>query len=173
MAEVKIARTENPRYGVVPFLGTDFFRTLPFDWNPLALMRRFANEVGHDFGTTAETTWRPPIEVKYGNDKLLVRAELPGLTKEAVKVTITGDLLAIEGERKVEKEENLKGYVHTERSYGRFYRGIPIPEGANTENVVAEFANGVLEIAIPIPRAVVTTKEIPVGEPKPAAEVKN
>ncbi|SRR6266566_584981 len=174
MAELKIARAENPRYEVVPFLGPDLFRTNLFDMNPLRLMRRFNEEVDRAFGKTAETAiWRPVIEVKRGNEKLLVRAELPGLKKEEVKVTITGDLLEIEGERKLEKEEKHNGYVHSERSYGAFYRAIPMPEGANAEKATAEFAGGVLEIAIPVPKVVRATKEIPIREGEATAEVKH
>jgi HSP20 family protein len=174
MAEVKIARTETPRYEVVPFLGPDLFRTNLLGLNPFTLMRRFTDEMDRAFGKTSETAaWRPVIEVKRDKDRMLVHAELPGLKKEDVKVTITGDLLEIEGERKFAKEENRNGYIHSERSYGKFYRAIPLPEGVNAEIAAAEFADGVLEIAIPVPEVKPAIKEIPVGDAKPKVEVKH
>jgi len=174
MAEVKIARTDTPKYEVVPFLGPDLFRTNLFGTNPFALMRRFGDEMERAFGKTGEAgAWRPVIEVKREKGNLLIHAELPGLKKEDVKVAITGDLLEIEGERKLETEEKRNGFVHTERNYGKFYRAIALPERANAEKATAEFANGVLEIAIPVPEVNRVTKEIPVGEVKAKAEVKH
>lgn len=175
MAEVRIARTDNPKHEVAPFLGPDFFRTSLFDMNPFRLMRRFGDEMERAFGRTeAGAVWRPVIEVKRDNDKLVVHAELPGLKKEDVKVTVTGDLLEIEGERKSEKEETRNGYVHSERSYGKFYRAVPMPEGAEADKATAEFTNGVLEISVPVPKVVAARTEIPIGEAKtPTAEVKH
>jgi HSP20 family protein len=170
MAEVRVARTENPKYAAAPLFGTDLFRNNLFDMNPFRLMRRFGDEMERAFGKTETgAMWRPAIEVKRDNEKLFVRAELPGLNREDVKVTLTGDLLEIEGERKFEKEEKHEGYIHTERNYGRFYRAVPMPEGANAGKAVAEFANGILEIVIPVPKAAPAATEIPVTEAKKAA----
>jgi HSP20 family protein len=172
MAEVKVVRADSPKSEAVPFLNSDFFRTNFFGVSPFKLMRRFTDEMDRAFGSTPEAAaWRPAIEVKRVKDALLVHAELPGLKKENVKVTVTGDVLELEGERKVEKEDKNNGYIHSERSYGRFYRAIPIPEGANAENAAAEFADGILEITIPMPEMKPATREIPVGDAKPKAEV--
>jgi len=57
----------------------------------------------------------------------------------------------VEGERKKEKEEKREGYYHSERSYGKFYRSIPLPEGAKGDQVAAQFNNGVLEVTVPVP----------------------
>ena len=112
MAEARIARTETPNYEVVPFLGPDLFRTNLLGMNPFALMRRFGDEIERVFGKAGETAaWRPVIDVKLEKGKMLVHAELPGLKKENVKVTVTGDLLEIAGERKLETEEKRNGYV--------------------------------------------------------------
>src|ERR1019366_4140902 len=118
MAEVKIARTETPKFEVAPFHGSDmfrpdFFRTNFFGMNPFTLARRLGDEMDHAFGKAAESAvWRPVVEVKRDKDRLIVHAELPGLKKENVKVTVTGDLLEIEGERKFETEEKHNGYFH-------------------------------------------------------------
>jgi HSP20 family protein len=100
--------------------------------------------------------------VKRKNGSLLVTAELPGVKKEDVHVTIDGDVLTLEGERKEEKEEKREGYYHSERSYGKFLRSIPLPEGAQAENSAAEFKDGMLQITIPCPETKAKTQEIPV-----------
>ncbi|HWE48804.1 MAG TPA: Hsp20/alpha crystallin family protein [Bryobacteraceae bacterium] len=179
MAEVKIARTETPKYEVAPLFAPDFFRTNVFGMNPFSLARKLGDEMDRAFGKAAEpAVWRPVVEVRRDKDKLLVHAELPGLRKENVKVTVTGDLLEIEGERKFETEEKHNGYFHSERNYGKFYRGIPLPEGANAGMAAAEFTDGVLEVRIPVPDVKPPTMEIPVGathagETLPKVEVKH
>jgi HSP20 family protein len=177
MAEVRIARAETPNYEVAPFPGPDIFRTNVFGMNPFTLMRRLGDEMDRAIGKAAEpAVWRPVIEVKRDKDKMLVHAELPGLRKDDVKVTVTGDLLEIEGERKFGKEEKKAGYFHTERSYGKFYRAIPLPEGANAGMAAADFTNGVLEVRIPVPDVKPATTEIPVGpggNTAPKVEVKH
>lgn len=174
MAEVKIARTEPTKYEAIPFLGPEFFRTNLLGTNPFTLVRRFGDELDRAFGKAGEAAaWRPAIEVKRENGKVLIHAELPGLKKENVTVTITGDLLEIEGERKLESEEKRNGYVHSERNYGKFYRAIALPEGATTDKATAEFADGILQIGIPVPEVNRAKREIPVGDVKAKAEVKH
>jgi len=116
--------------------------------------------------------WMPQIEVLQNNGKLMVRADLPGLAKDDVKLEITDDFLTISGERKEEKEEKREGFYRSERSYGSFYRQIPLPEGAKTENAAATFANGVLEITIPTPEVATATRKIEITEPKDEKSVK-
>jgi len=173
MAEVRIARREAPEWGAFPFMGPDLFRTNLLN-TPFTLMRRFGDELERVFGQGAElAAWRPAIDVRLEKGKMLVHAELPGLKKENVKVTIAGGLLMIEGERKAETEEKKGGYIHTERNYGTFYRAIALPEGADPEKVAAEFADGVLTVTIPVPEVTPVVKEIPVGAAAPKAEVKH
>ena len=102
--------------------------------------------------------------MKEKEGKLLVTAELPGVKKEDVKVHIEGDTLVVEGERKQEKEEKREGYYHSERSYGAFYRSIPLPEGAKAEQTAAQFNNGVLEVSVPIPEAKAKRQDVPIQE---------
>ena len=95
--------------------------------------------------------WAPDIEVFQSGDRLVVRADLPGLKKEDVKVQITGEGITLEGERRVEREETVEGFYRSEREYGRFSRLIPLPEGADLESTTASMQNGVLEISVRIP----------------------
>jgi HSP20 family protein len=139
--------------------------------NPFAFMRRMTDELDRAFGFRPEfgfpevypQIWSPQIEVLEKNEKFLVRVDLPGLTKENVKIQVTHDELMIEGERKLEKEEREKGLYRTERTYGTFMRRIPVPEHVRAEEAVATFKDGVLQIempAIPIPEVKKRTLEI-------------
>lgn len=104
---------------------------------------------GSSFQTIAE--WSPRIEIIEREGELLVRAELPGMSKDDVKVEVTDELITIEGERKAETREEKEGYFYSERSYGHFFRSIPVPEGAESEKVKASFQGGVLEVTMPMP----------------------
>jgi HSP20 family protein len=141
--------------------------------NPFAFMRRITEELDRAFGLRADVPelpvvyprlWAPEMEVFERDDKFVVRVDLPGLKKDDVNIEVTHDELTIEGERKVETEEKTKeGFYRTERTYGRFYRRIVIPEHVKAENAVAAFKDGVLEIempAIPVPEVKKRTVEI-------------
>jgi HSP20 family protein len=95
--------------------------------------------------------WAPNIEVFHRNNELVVRADLPGLTKDDIKVDVTEDRITLQGERKREHEEEREGIYRSERSYGSFYREIPLPEGTITDQAKANFKDGVLEITMPAP----------------------
>lgn len=98
----------------------------------------------------ATTMWTPYVEVFEKPGELVIRAELPGLRKEQIKVEITEGELTISGERKEEEEKKEKGFYRSERSYGSFLRTIPIPEGAKIENATAAVKDGVLEVKMPV-----------------------
>ena len=95
--------------------------------------------------------WLPDVEMLQRNNELVIRADLPGLTKDDVKVDVTEDAITIQGERKHEHEEEKAGVYRSERSYGSFYRSIPLPEGAMTDQAKAVFKDGVLEVTMPAP----------------------
>ena len=94
---------------------------------------------------------------------LVVRADLPGLNKDDVKIEVTDDGLVIRGERKNEHEERGEGFYRGERSYGQFYRLIPLPDDIDTDQMRADFSNGVLEITVPVPEREQRRREIPIG----------
>jgi HSP20 family protein len=96
-------------------------------------------------------TWTPRIDVTQRNNELVIRADLPGLTKDDVKVDVTDDAVTIQGERRREHEEERGGIYRSERSYGSFHRVVPLPEGAIADQAKASFKNGVLEIVMPAP----------------------
>jgi HSP20 family protein len=94
--------------------------------------------------------WAPQIEMSEREGQLVICADLPGLRKEDVKVDLTDDVLTIQGERREQRE----GRGYSERTYGSFYRSVPLPEGIEAEGAQAKFQDGVLEISIPMPRRV-------------------
>ncbi len=134
--------------------------------SPFSLMRRMMEDMdrlfdelstgrsGLDVGDYGAMTqlFNPQIEVLQRGSDLVVRADLPGLTKDDVRVHATGDELVIEGERKHEEEKNEGGLYHSERSYGSFERRIPLPRGVDVSACNASFENGVLEIKLPLPK---------------------
>ena len=151
---------------LVPSLMLDPFGF--FDDNPFSLLRRMQREinraVSQSGGTsdTALSAWAPPVEVSYHDGNLVVSAELPGLSENDVKVEVNNDVLSIEGERKVE-EEKTEGGVHlTERRYGRFYRAIALPDGADVQKAKADFQNGVLRITVPVQQTQQNQRQIPI-----------
>jgi HSP20 family protein len=122
--------------------------------SPFAFMRRFNDEMDRlfqGFGKGGPSIWSPQIEVFERGGELVVCADLPGMTKDDVQVDITHNAIVIRGERRSEREEEEEGYYRTERSYGSFYRTIPLADGVDTEKAEATFRNGVLEITMPAP----------------------
>jgi HSP20 family protein len=97
------------------------------------------------------TLWAPQIETFQRGDQFVVRADLPGMKKENVDIELTDDSLTIQGERRDEHEEDREGFYRSERSYGSFYRVVPLPEGAIPESAKATFHDGVLEVTIQAP----------------------
>jgi HSP20 family protein len=105
-------------------------------------------------------TWVPEVEVLQKNGEFIVHVDLPGLKRNDLKAELTDNVLTISGERKEEKEEKRHGYTHSERSYGSFYRQIPLPEGAKAETATATFMNGVLEITVQAPEREARTRRL-------------
>lgn len=165
--------------------------------SPFSLMRRFSDEMdrlfgdfgvgrglasgfGREFDRLAElegSMWSPQVEAFEREGKLIVRADLPGLTKDDIDVDVTNDAIKIRGERRQEKEETEEGYYRSERSYGSFYREIPLPSGVNGEEANATFRNGVLEITMPAPARQPSSRRIEIGggpdaEPRPQVKSK-
>jgi len=95
------------------------------------------------------TDWLPPVDIIEDTKEYTIKAELPGLTKENVKVSVENGVLEIAGERKEEKEEKDKKHHRIERCYGSFRRSFTLPEDSSGENVTADFKDGVLKVHLP------------------------
>lgn len=140
--------------------------------SPFALMRRMMEDMDHLFGSWQEphghglqrtnqrggqqpsslrNLWAPQVEVFERSNNIVVRAELPGLTKDDVDVEVEDDALIIRGERHNDVDDEREGYYRSERSYGSFYRAIPLPEGVDPTGCNATFKDGVLEVTLPKP----------------------
>ena len=144
-----VARVE-PTFPTSPFammrrLSDDMEQMFEETWGPRRLPRFFR---GFELG---ESHWLPDIEMFERKGEFVVRADLPGLTRDDVKVEIGDNELVIQGERKEEKEQKEKGgYYACEHSYGSFYRSISLPEGVKGDEAKAAFKDGVLEITMPV-----------------------
>ena len=92
--------------------------------------------------------WSPAIDVAENDKELTVRAELPGIDPKDLEVTVTGNQLVLSGEKKESSEHEGKDFYHSETRYGSFRRSVPLPEGIDTENVDAQYANGVLTLRL-------------------------
>jgi HSP20 family protein len=142
----------------------------PFTVSPFSLMRRMMEDMDRMFedlggggsqlrGGTLQrggltTAWAPAVDVFERDGQLVVRADLPGLKRDEVRIEVADGSLIIEGERRSEIEAEEEGGVYrSERIYGRFARTIPLPEGADLEHAQARFDEGVLEITVPLPQS--------------------
>jgi HSP20 family protein len=96
--------------------------------------------------------WTPQVEVRQRDDSMLIHVDLPGVKQEDIQLEATEDGLAISGERSEQREEGEQGFRRTERTYGSFYRLIPLPDGARVDNAKASMHNGVLEVTVPLER---------------------
>ena len=136
-------------------------------YGPFAWMRQMQDQLDRAFsglwsggGTTSSWTpshvfspsdWSPAIDVFQRGNDLVIRADVPGLSKDDITVDIADDQLTIRGERRYEHEEERDGVFRSERSYGSFSRVVPLPQGAIADSAKATFNNGVLEIVVQAP----------------------
>lgn len=150
-----------------------------FGFSPIALMRRMQDDMDRlfgDFGTrrfaspfgSEISEWAPAIEAFQRGNELVVRADVPGLSREDLTVEVADDTLTIRGERKYDHEEEREGMFRSERSYGSFCRVVPLPEGTVADSAKAKFNNGVLEIVMQAPPSEVRRgRQIEISEDQP------
>ena len=131
--------------------------------DPFTTFRQFASEFDRFFHdpwsfrwpslrpSAAAAGWVPQIDVFEKDQHLVTKIDLPGMKKDDVKVEVADGDLVISGERKSETEEKKEDVYRCEREYGSFYRAVPLPEGVNLADVKATFADGVLEVSVPLP----------------------
>ena len=130
-------------------------------WDPIREMEEMQSRVASLFGRRLPlkkdggeeeltlTEWIPAVDIAEDDKEYTIKAELPGVNKEDVRVSVEGGVLSISGERKTEKEEKNKKYHRIERTYGSFARSFTLPEGTASDRVGAEFKDGVLKVHLP------------------------
>ena len=121
-----------------------------------SLQREFNRLFGTVFDSqtgaaTPARRWVPAIDVVEEDERYALRADLPGLTEDDVRIEVEDGVLTISGERRSSSEERKEGYYRLERSSGSFSRSVRLPQGVAAEAIEASFANGVLEVSIPKP----------------------
>lgn len=129
-------------------------------WDPFRELVNLRDEMDRFFNTFfirqlegTEGFWAPVIDIEEDNEYFIVKAELPGIKKEDIKISVRGNLLSITGGRKQESEIKNKTFHRIERSYGKFMRKITLPSEVNADKVQAKYKNGILTITLPKPES--------------------
>jgi HSP20 family protein len=165
MASNKPVKVETPSVKPwVPWestLGFPFFNRLSRDFD--AMFNRFGFE--RPFFENMPTVWNPEMEIFTKEGNFCVKLDVPGMKKEDITVEVAEDHLVLRGERKQEKEEKKEGFYKTERTYGSFYRAVPLPEGVNPELAKATMHDGVLEVAMPMAKVEEKKRKLEIAEP--------
>ena len=145
--------------------GRDMSRWDTGGYGPFAWMRQMQDQLDQAFTSlwgssgsswTPDTVfgpsdWAPALDVFQRGTDLVIRADVPGLSKDDITVDIADDQLTIRGERRHDHEEERDGVFRSERSYGSFCRVVPLPQGAIADSAKATFNNGVLEVIVQAP----------------------
>ena len=130
-------------------------------WSPLKELEEMEKRLSTIFGKAPSTTssekkealavaeWSPLVDITEDEKEYVVKAEIPEMKKEDIKLNVADDVLSITGERKYEKEEKGKKYHRVERAYGSFMRSFTLPEDADGSKVSAEYKDGLLKVHIP------------------------
>lgn len=112
--------------------------------------RLFGNVYLRDEDTGLRGNWVPAVDIyETGNHDLVVRAELPGLNREDIEVSVENSTLILKGEKKLDTEVKEENYRRIERSYGTFHRSFTLPNTVDAGRIAAEFKNGVLTVKLP------------------------
>jgi HSP20 family protein len=106
----------------------------------------FTDGGGEDLSTR---TWTPPVDIQETDDSYRIQAELPGLSKDDIQITIENNVLRLSGERKWEKDVKKESYHRVERVYGSFSRSFALPHQVSSDKVEAKFDSGVLSVMVP------------------------
>ncbi len=130
-------------------------------WEPLRELGSLQNEMNRLFNSVFDTPlpgngqtmrrWMPAMDLVESGDHFVLRADLPGMGEEDIKIEVEDGTLTISGERKAEHEANEEGYYRVERAFGSFSRALTLPKGVDAGAVSASFDRGVLEVRIPKP----------------------
>jgi HSP20 family protein len=129
-------------------------------WDPFRELETVSDRLNRLFGRTsllgeasgeslATSDWSPAVDVAETPDEYVVKAELPAVRKEDVKVSVEGGVLRIAGEREQEKEEQSQRFHRVERVYGSFMRSFGLPDSVDEAKLNAEFKDGLLTVHLP------------------------
>ena len=104
-----------------------------------------------DFGFSSPSTWMPPVDIfQTGDHELVLKAELPDMSREDINITVENFVLTLNGEKKTPTEVKDDQYHHIERRYGSFSRSFSLPQTVDSNRVSAEYKNGVLTVRLPL-----------------------
>src|SRR5918992_1334888 len=132
-------------------------------WEPFRELNTLQNEMNRLFNTVFDTPsggtgnggtmrrWLPAMDLVETDDHFVLRADLPGMSEDDVKIELEDNTLTVSGERKAEHESNGEGFYRVERASGSFSRSLTLPQGVDAGAVAASFDRGVLEVRIPKP----------------------
>src|SRR5437016_9582833 len=131
-------------------------------WNPLREMDEAQNRFnpfflagfpnrmgGGEIHSLTVADWSPEVDISEDDHGYLIKADLPEMKKDDVRVTVEDGILCVSGERRTEKEDKKKKFHLIERSYGTFRRSFTLPEDTDSKKVTAEFRDGVLKVHLP------------------------
>jgi HSP20 family protein len=113
------------------------------------LLNEFMGRGTGEEGTWSAAAWMPPVDIYENDDALVVKAELPGFSKEDIAVELKDNTLMLRGERKRETEMKEGNYHRMERTYGAFQRSFALPTTVDQQKVTAAYKDGVLELSLP------------------------
>jgi HSP20 family protein len=125
------------------------------EWRPFsdfAELRHRLDQAFRDISEGAQHGWTPSVDLVRRDDALVLRADVPGIKPDEVKIEVEDDVLIVSGEHSEEKEEKKERYVRRERRYGSFSRSMALPKGVEADDIQATTEDGVLEVTIPMPK---------------------
>jgi HSP20 family protein len=127
-------------------------------WEPARELSTLQSEMNRLFNAFFEggdrenaRRWAPAMDLVESDKHLVLKADLPGVSEDDVRIEVEDNVLTISGERKEEQEEKRDGYYRMERAFGSFARSLSLPEGIDPDRIEASFDKGVLEVRIPKP----------------------
>jgi HSP20 family protein len=124
-------------------------------WDPfseLGELRSRFDRIFDEWTGGHERAWTPAIDVVREDDHLVLRADLPGMKPEEVKIEVEDDILTVSGEHRESKEEKDKDYLRRERRHGSFSRSMALPAGVDAKKIKATTRDGIVEVTIPLPK---------------------
>lgn len=124
-------------------------------WEPFAELGELRGQLDRVFGDLAgggARSWAPAVDVVRDNGNLVIRADVPGIKPEDVKIEVEDDILTVSGEHEEKKEDKDKHFLRRERRYGSFSRSMALPAGVEANKIKAKTHDGVVEVTIPLPK---------------------